>query len=178
VGGQPGYGAPQQPGFGQPGQPGQPGFGAAPGYAPPPAPKRNLKPWFIGCGGLLLLGLLACGGLVFWGYNEAKGSVDKADEFMGFIDEGDWDSAEDLVYDDCRDQFDLFRRVFEGTEFNNVDLNDLPDESGTFEDGGALEGKRGANVEGTVDVGDDLDTEITVQLVDDGGWQICTLEFT
>ncbi len=52
---QPPYG--QQPaGYGQPGY-GQPGYGQPGPYSPPPPPKKNLLPWFIVGGAVLLSGL-------------------------------------------------------------------------------------------------------------------------
>jgi hypothetical protein len=82
---QPGFGQPpfgQQPGFGQPpgsGQPtsfGNPSYGPPPGqpgfpqqpYGPPSQPSSGGCGWgiLLGCGGLLLILILLCGGSVWW----------------------------------------------------------------------------------------------------------------
>lgn len=136
--GGPGAPGPQQFGQAAPGQPGfgQPGFGG-PG-APPPAPKKNWKPWLLGCGGLFLLGLLLCGGCLGWAYFSTKGSIDNANDFVAAVKDGDDDRAADFVSGDCSAS-NAIAALESGGEIGSYSLTGVNNTNGNVTVSGTIE---------------------------------------
>lgn len=102
---QPGYGPPQQPGFGQP-----PGYGQQPGYGGPPgygqgfgAPQKNNKiPIIIGAAVVVVAALAVTLFLVLGGSSAKSVAQDYVDAILA----GDTDTAKTLVCGDMADTLD------------------------------------------------------------------------
>ncbi len=132
---------------------------------PSPPKKRKVWPWVVAA--LVLLTLLAGVGVAVV-YRAATGPVDKANEFLGHVEDGDFVEAFELTDTSCfpGDELDQLEAFFVEFELEGYDL------TGTerFTGGGAATG--------TVILAGAGERDVRIDLTNDDGWRVCGIDIS
>lgn len=114
---------------------------------------------------MLLLAMGGCAALI---YRAATGPVDKANDFLGHIEAGEFDEAFELTDPSCftNSELDELQQFFTQFELLAYDL------TGTerFTGGGAASG--------TLELAEAGERDVRVDLTNDDGWRVCGIDVT
>ena len=166
---------PQQPGYQPPPQypgqiPQQPGFqpppqqpGGFPAGGPAVQPKKS-KLWLwllLGLGAFVLL----IGGCVAVLFNAVKGPIDKSNEFLALVDEGDYQGAFALTDPSCvTGGPETIQSFFGGVDITDYSLTSTSVENNT------------GSASGTITYNGSDTRTIEFSLTNTDGWRICGFE--
>ncbi len=122
-------------------------------------------PWVIGA---LVVFMLLVGGCVAVVYRAATGPIDKANEFLGHIDDGEFTEAFELTDPSCfsGEELDQLEAFFGEFDLESYDL------TGTerFTGGGAASG--------TVILAGAGERDVRIDLTNDDGWRVCGIDIS